>query len=100
MPCPSEVAPLRGSAGLIRAGRGRANPCRGGHLGSPAVCDHVGLGRARCERGGRRGRGGGDGEDRADGERAGGADHQDGGGEDGTTKSHDCLHASTEVDSL
>jgi len=44
-----------------------------------------------------RGRGGGrEGEGGADYESASGADGQDGGSEDGTPNSHDCLHASTE----
>ena len=37
--------------------------------------------------------------ERADHEGAGGADRQDGRGEDGTPNSHDDLHASTEGDS-
>ena len=40
------------------------------------------------------------GEDRGDREGPDGTDGQNGGSEDGATNSHDCLHASTEVDSL
>jgi hypothetical protein len=62
------------------------------------VVVHDGGRRGGCDRGGSRGRGGGDGEDWAGDEGAGGAERQDDGGEDGTPNSHDeTFHASTEA---